>query len=63
MPRPNVPHPKDVIAIAKGLLAEGITTGKIRCADGTEIHWSQDGSDLSELTPLEKWRGTRNATT
>lgn len=37
MPRPAVPLPKDVIAIAKGLKAEGITSGVIRCADGTEI--------------------------
>lgn len=33
MPRPNVPPPKDVIAIAKGLKAEGIAFGAIKCAE------------------------------
>lgn len=59
MTRPLVPLPKDVIAIAKGLKAEGITSGLIRCADGTEIKWGEGQG--AETTELEKWRAKRNA--
>lgn len=61
MPRPAVPLPKDVIAIAKGLKAEGIASGTIKCADGTEIQWGQGGVDDPNLTELEKWRAKRDA--
>ena len=56
MPRPNVPLPKDVIAIAAGLKGEGITSGAIRCPDGTEITWGEGVSDDASMTELEKWR-------
>lgn len=61
MPRPAVPLPKDVIAIAKGLKAEGITSGVIRCADGTEIAWGEGQASDAASTELEKWRAKRNA--
>ena len=61
MPRPSVPLPKDVIAIAKGLKAEGITSGTIKCADGTEIQWGQGGPDDPSMTELDKWKAKRNA--
>lgn len=61
MPRPSVPLPKDVIAIAKGLRAEGITTGVIRCADGTEIKWGESQPGEQATTELKKWRAKRNA--
>ena len=61
MPRPSVPIPKDVIAIAKGLKAEGITSGAIKCADGTEIQWGQGGPDNLTLTELDKWKAKRHA--
>jgi len=61
MPRPAVPLPKDVIAIAKGLKAEGITSGTIKCADGTEIQWGQGGPDDRTMTELDKWKAKRSA--
>jgi len=61
MPRPNVPPPKDVIAIAKGLKAEGINTAVIRCADGTEIEWGEGGASEATATELEKWKAGRDA--
>ncbi len=61
MPRPNVPLPKDVVAIAKGLKAEGINAGVIRCADGTEVQWGQGGPDDLTMTELDKWKAKRNA--
>lgn len=61
MPRPSIPSPKDVIAIVKGLKAEGIGSGAIRCADGTEISWGQEQSAQMEMTELERWRAKRNA--
>lgn len=61
MPRPSVPLPKDVIAIAKGLKAEGIPPGTIKCADGTEIRWGPGGPDDPALTELDKWRAKRDA--
>lgn len=62
MPRPAVPCPKDVIEIAKGLKAEGITSGAIKCADGTEIQWGRGGTDGANMTELDKWKAKRNAT-
>lgn len=62
MPRPNVPPPKDVIAIAKGLKAEGINAGVIRCADGTEIQWGEGGTNDATPTALERWKANRHAT-
>lgn len=61
MPRPAVPLPKDVIAIAKGLKAEGITSGVIRCADGTEIKWGEGQPNDMTMTELDKWKAKRNA--
>ncbi|QEW19008.1 hypothetical protein LA6_001187 [Marinibacterium anthonyi] len=61
MARPTVPPPKDVIAIAKGLKAEGITSGAIRCPDGTEIKWGGSQSGEAHMTELEKWKAKRNA--
>lgn len=61
MPRPAVPLPKDVIAIAKGSKAEGIEAGVIRCADGTEIKWGHGGADDPTVTPLDRWRAKRDA--
>ena len=61
MSRPVVPLPKDVIAIAKGLKAAGITSGTIKCADGTEIQWGQGGPDDAGMTELDKWKAKRNA--
>jgi len=61
MPRPSVPLPKDVIAIAKGLKAEGITTGTIKCSDGTEIQWGNGGPDDQNMTELDRWKAKRNA--
>lgn len=61
MPRPSVPPPKDVIAIARGLKAEGIASGSIKCPDGTEIQWNQGGPDDPAATPLEEWKAKRNA--
>lgn len=61
MPRPNVPPPKDVIAIVKGLKAEGINAGVIRCADGTEIQWGETGNSNLRPTEFEKWKAKRNA--
>lgn len=61
MGRPQVPSPKDVIAIAKGLKAEGIPTGTIKCPDGTEIQWGLGGPDDPTMTELDKWKKKRNA--
>lgn len=61
MPRPAVPLPKDVVAIAKGLKAEGITNGAIKCADGTEIQWGPGGETDHPMTALEKWQAERDA--
>jgi hypothetical protein len=60
MPRPNLPIPKDVIEIVKGMKAEGIASGAIRCPDGTEITWGGI-VPVSELSELEKWKANRNA--
>ena len=61
MPRPNVPLAKEVVAIAKGLKAEGIVAGVIRCADGTEIEWGQSNDSEEGMTELEKWRAKKSA--
>lgn len=61
MVRPTVPLPKDVIAIASGLKAEGFNSGAIRCADGTEIIWGEGLPRNENPTELEKWKGKRNA--
>lgn len=61
MGRPTIPLPKDVIAIAKGLKAEGITSGAIKCPDGTEIQWGAGGANDQNMTELDKWRAKRNA--
>ncbi len=60
MPRPNLPAPKDVIEIAKGMKAEGIVTGNIRCPDGTEITWGEN-SKVDGPSALDKWRAEQNA--
>lgn len=57
MPRPAVPLPKDVIEIAKGLKAEGITSGVIHCADGTEIEWGDYQSGDSPYDRAQKAEG------
>lgn len=61
MPRPSVPLAKEVVAIAKGLKAEGISVGVIRCADGTEIAWGVGRESDETMTELEKWRAKKNA--
>ncbi len=62
MPRPSVRLPKDVIAIAKGLKAEGIKNGMIRCPDGTEVKWGEGGKGEAVATPLQEWKAKRNET-
>lgn len=62
MPRPSLPIPNDVIAIVKGMKAEGIASGSIRCPDGTEITWWQDGPSDPAMTELDKWKAKKNAT-
>lgn len=62
MPRPSVPLAKDVVAIAKGLRAEGITSGMIKCADGTEIIWGQGEPKDPKISKLDLWKEKRNAT-
>lgn len=61
MPRPTVPLPKDVVEIARGLKAEGIPSGVIRCADGTEIQWGDVQADAVKPTALEQWKAKKNA--
>lgn len=61
MTRPSVPLPKDVIDIAKGFKAEGITSGTIKCPDGTEIHWGHRGPEDPALSVYEKWKAKRDA--
>lgn len=61
MPRPSIPSPKDVIAIAKGLKSEGIDEGSIKLADGTEIKWGQSTKHSQADSQLQKWKDQRNA--
>lgn len=60
MPRPSLPIPKDIIEIAKGMKAEGIVSGSIRCPDGTEIIWG-DSAPVGKPSALEKWKAGRDA--
>lgn len=61
MPRPSLRLPNDVIAIAKGLKAEGIKNGMIRCPDGTEVKWGDGNCSEAAATPLQEWRAKRDA--
>ena len=62
MPRPTLPRAKELTEIAKSLRDEGFTSVRFEARPDGFVSITADAShDLSNVTPLQKWKALRGS--